>query len=296
MWLHIQQAKCTRHQHLIDMRVDLGKVCRLERHDHAKLGQRITQLRHAFIKQCNRLQPARLQPPLQARMNSGKGTQFGFVALAQVVHMSQHQCSNAVAAGQFDLRHGFFRVQTGNQRAQWQQHVADMRRQHRTVAHISYKAAFSLMKPHQHLALFSHIAHRQARTVTVAPGWSFNGPHHVVGFKFANVLQVVFKYPLLDGDLSTHMQVLHFATTTRPGVHAKVWATRCDALRRFPVNRHHHRFFKRRLFAIHIGCNHLVWQRPFNEHHLAVSTVGNALRLDVQRLDSQQVGRVVNRA
>ena len=47
------------------------------------------------------------------------------------------------------------------------------------------------------------------------------------------------------------------------------------------MNLHRNRFFKRRLFAVHIGRDDLVWQRAFNEHHLAVWSVGNALGFDV---------------
>jgi len=218
---------------------------------------------------------------LQAGVDGGKSAQPGFVTVAQIFHMPQHQRGDAVATGQLNLRNGLFRVQAGDECAQRQQHVADMRRQHWAAFHVSHVAAFALMKAHQHLAFFAHIAHRQARPVAVAPGRTFNGAHQVVGFDFADVLKVVFKHPLLDRDLRGDVQMLHFAAAARARVQAKVGAARRDALRRFTVNLHHHGFFKRRFFAVHIGRDQLVWQRTFNEHHLAISAVGDALCVDV---------------
>ena len=98
---------------------------------------------------------------------------------------------------------------------------------------------------------------------------------------------------MLDGDLRADVQMLHFAATTRAGVQAEVRATGFDTLRRFTVNLHHHGFFKRRLFAVDIGGDQLIWQRTFNEDHLAIGSVGYALGFDVERFDGEQVGQVV---
>ena len=86
------------------------------------------------------------------------------------------------------------------------------------------------MKADQHLALFSHVAHRQARSVAVTPGWAFNGAHQVVGLDLADMGQVVFKNPLLDGNLRADVQMLHFAAAACASVQPKVRATRRDAL------------------------------------------------------------------
>ena len=149
------------------------------------------------------------------------------------------------------------------------------------------------MKTHQHFALFSDITYRQARPVAIAPSGANNCAHQVVGFDFANVQQVVLKYALLDRNLRTNMQVLHFATAAGTCVHPKVGAPGSDALRRFVVNLHHHRFFKRWFFAVNVDRHDFVRQRTFDENYFAIRTVRNTLSLDVQRFDSQQVGRVI---
>ena len=45
------------------------------------------------------------------------------------------------------------------------------------------------------------------------------------------------------------------------------------------------------LLAVHAGADHFERQGAFDEDHLAVGPVGNALGLDVQGFDVQDVGR-----
>ena len=59
------------------------------------------------------------------------------------------------------------------------------------------------------------------------------------------------------------------------------------------MNLHRYRFFKRRLFAVHVCRDNFVRQRALYKNHLTVRTVRNALRLDIERLDGKQVWQVV---
>ena len=175
-WLHVEQAQRTRHQHLVDVRIDLRKVGRLERHGDAKLGQAVAQLGHVRIQQRHGVQPAGLQPPLQASMRRRKRAQLRQIARAQRLHVAQHHRRHCVAAGQLDLRNRLFGIHGANEGAQRQQQVADMLRNNAAFAHVGHVAALALVKAHQHLALFAHIAHRQAGAVAVVPGRPLDGP------------------------------------------------------------------------------------------------------------------------
>ena len=105
-----------------------------------------------------------------------------------------------------------------------------MLRQHRALFHVGHVTAFALVKANQHSALFMHVAHRQPGAVAVAPGRAFNRTQDVVGLDLAQMVQVVFQHALFHSHLRTHMQMLHLAATTRPGVQAKVRTTGCHAL------------------------------------------------------------------
>jgi hypothetical protein len=96
--------------------------------------------------------------------------------------------------------------------------------------HVGHIAALALVKPDQHLTLFVHMAHRQARPVAVAPGGSFNGAQHGFWFDLAQVPEVVFQHPLFDSDLRRLMQVLHLAAATGTTVQAEMRATWPNAL------------------------------------------------------------------
>ena len=85
------------------------------------------------------------------------------------------------------------------------------------------------------------------------------------------------------------MQVLHFAATTGTGMQAKVGATGFDTLGRFSVNLGDRALLKVVFPAMHIGTDQFKRQGPFNEYHLAVSLMGNALGFYVKRLNGKPV-------
>ena len=236
MALRIQQPQCTADQHAVDVGVDLSEVGRLEGHADAKVWQLVRQLKrrhtvHAVgVEQLNRVGAFGLQPPLHAGVGGHKRTQAVFVRRAQGVKMAQHQCGHVVTAGQFNLGAGVACVHARNQRPQWQQHGADMGRQYGAYRHVGHVAALALVKPDQHRAFFDDMAHRQPGPVAVTPCGALYGPPQRIGLDFAQVPQVVLQHTLFHGHLRGGIQVLHLAAATRPGVQAKVRATRCDAL------------------------------------------------------------------
>ena len=293
MRLHVKQTQRTRYQHLVYVRVDLGEVGGFERHQHAKFGQTITELRPAFIQHMHGFQPARLQPPLQAGAVCRKTAQARQVVTRQRLHVPQHQRCHSIAASQLNLRQGFPGVHAAYQRAQRQQQIAHMPWQYMALAHIGDIAAFAFMKTNQHLALFAHITNRQPRPVTIAPGRALDGAHHSVGPELAQVPEVVFQHALLDRYLRAHMQVLHLAAATGAGMQPEMRALRAHPLRRLAQHRHQCGFFKTRFLAIDAGADRLERQRAVDENHFAVIAVRNALGFDVERLDGEHVRRVV---
>ena len=226
-------------------------------------------------------------------MRVGKGAQPHQVGDAERLHVAQHHRRHVVAAGQLDLRNGFPRIHAADQPAQRHQHVADMLRQHMAFAHVGHIGALAFMKTDQRSAFLAHITHRQAGAVAVTPGGSFNRPQQVVSLDLADEAQVVFQHPLLDGDLRADVQVLHLAAAAGAGVHAEMRTGRPHALGRLVVHHQQRGLFKAAFLAVHIGRHLLERQRAFNENDLAVGAMGNALRLDVERFDSQQVKRIV---
>ena len=168
-----------------------------------------------------------------------------------------------------------------------------MRRQHVAFLHVSDILTFPFMKTHQHGALFSDMTNRQARPVAIAPGRAFDGAQDVLGLDLAQMPQVIFQHTLLDGHLGTDVKVLHLAAATSALMQAKVRAAGFDALRRFTVDRGYRGFLEAGFLAIDVGGNHLKRQRTFNEDHLAVRFVGYALRINVEGLHLQQLGRVI---
>ena len=111
----------------------------------------------------------------------------------------------------------------------------DVRRQDLAGLHVGDVAALALVKAHQHRALLEHMAHRQAGAVAVAPGGPFDGAQ-MVSARTLPRCQVVLQRPLFDGNLRRHVQVLHLAAATGPGVQAEVRAARPHALGRFAVD------------------------------------------------------------
>ena len=193
------------------MRVDLREIGGPKRHGNAVIRQAVGQNASIGlalgIQQRNRVWALGLQPPLHARMRLGKSAKTLFVGCAERLQVAQHQSGYIALPGlcmrtaevaapvtnrQLNLRQGFDRVHRPDQRAQRQEHSADVDRQHRAHLHVSYKMAFALMKADKHFAFFAHIAHRQARTVAVGPGRPFDGAQHIVRAHFADVPKLVF--------------------------------------------------------------------------------------------------------
>ena len=288
MLLRLQQAQRAGDQHAVDVRVDLGEIGRLEGHGDAEFGQRVGQLRPALVQQPHRVRPLGLQPPLHA-VRGAKVAQLLLVGVGQRLKMPKHQRGDFVAGGQLDLRAGFARLQAFDQRAQRHQKRADLGLQHVAGAHVGHVAAFALVKADQHLTALDDVAHRQARAVAVAPRGALDGAQHQLGLDLAQVPQVVFQHALLDGDLRAGFKVLHLAAAARALVQPEMRAARLHAQTGFAVQRGQRGRFPLVLALGDLGADPFAGQRAVDEDHLAVRAAGDALGVQVDRVDAQRV-------
>ena len=286
--LHAQQPHRPLHQHAVDLRVDLREVGGLERHGHAELGQAVGQRRAALVEPVHGVGPARLQPPLHA-VGAAEGAQPIGVGRGQRLQVAQHQRDDLVARGQLDLRQPVALVHAADQLAQWHQHRADRRVQHRAHLHVGHVAALAFVEADQHHALLGHVPHRQPGAEAVAPGRAVQRAQQPFGPHLGQVLQVVLEHPGLHGHLGGRVQVLHLAAAAGAGVQAEVRAGGLHALRALARQRRHRALLPGVLAARHLHLHALAGQRALDEHHLAVGAARHALGLEVERLDLQPI-------
>ena len=227
-------------------------------------------------QQAHRVGPLGLQPPLHT-LFGGKAAQALEVGRRERLQVAQHHGGHRIATGQLNLRKGVARVHGSDQRAQRQQHAAHMLGQHRANAHVGHVAALALVKTHQHLAFFHHVAHRKPGTVTVAPGGTFNRPQNGFRLDLAQMPKVVFQHPLLDGHLGGGVKMLHLAAPTGALMQTEVWAAGPYALGRFDVDSRQTGLFPVVFASVRMGTDLLERQRALNEHHLAIGPAGDAL-------------------
>ena len=109
----LEQAQGSRHQHAVDVRVDLREVGGLVRHGDAELRQSVAQNRAALVQQANRIGAFGLGPPLHP-VQLSKVAQTLKVSRAQGLHVAQDQSGDIIAAGQLDLRAGLAGVHVEN--------------------------------------------------------------------------------------------------------------------------------------------------------------------------------------
>ena len=294
--LHLQALQCTAHQHAVDVRVDLREIGRAERHGDTELGQAVAELRRVLADAMHRIRPLGLQPPLHARVCGRKCVQLAQVALAERLQMAQHQRGHMVAAGQFDLRAGVACIHAGDQRAQRQQQIADVRRQDGAALHVGDVAALALVEADQHLALLDHMAHRQARAPAVAPVRPMDGAQQMVGLALAQMPEVVFQHALLHRHLGSRVQMLHLAAAASPGMQPEMRTTRRDALGGLLVHGGDRGCFPGVLLAVAGGADPFVGQGALDEDDLAVGTPCDALGVQIQGVHQQPVVLRVRRA
>ena len=108
--------------------------------------------------------------------------------------------------------------------------------------------------------------------------------------------QVVFHDTLLDRHLGRHMQMLHLAATTGTRMQTEMRAAWLHALRRLACNRRDRTLFPIVLLATDLDRHALERQGALNKDDLAVGPVRHPLRLQVQRLHQQPLGRRTHRA
>ncbi|TSE18633.1 hypothetical protein Tigna_02507 [Tepidimonas ignava] len=292
---HLQQPQRARHQHAVDVRVDLGEIGGPVGHVDAELRQRVGQRWRAVV----RIEPVHavgsggLQPPLDGRlgMGGGKGAQQVPVVLVQRLQVAQHQRGDTFAAGQLDLRTALTGVQPHDQRAQGLQQRADRRRQHGAGVHVGHVAAFALVETHEHRAFAWHVAHRQPGTPAVAPRRPGDGRQHPLRSHLAQALQVVFQRTLLDRHLRAGVDVLHFAAAARARMQAEVGAARRHPQRRGAVDRDGLGGFPLWFAPRHTHLGPLAGQGAFDKHHLALGTAPHAVRFQVDGVDRHRLGR-----
>ena len=283
---HIEQAQRAPDQRVVDVRVDLGEVSRLERHRDAELGQRIGQCIAALVQALHSLRPLGLQPPLHA-VFSGKIAQALQVRSAEWLEMAQHQGHRHVTDGELDLRQAVAPVHRHYQGSQGQQQGTHVRRQHAAALHIGDEARLALVKANQHAALLDHMAYRQPGAVAVAPGRALDRTQHERRLDLAQVPQTVFERALLDRDLRSRVQVLHLAAATGAGVQAEMRAGRAHPLRTLALQCRQRGLLPLLLAPVDAHLHRLARQRALDEYDLAFAVMGHALRFEVERLDLQ---------
>ena len=214
-------------------------------------------------------------------MAGGEGAQAVLVGNGHRLEVAQHQCGHRafqpLADRQFNLWQPVALVHAADQRAQRHQQRAEGRRQYRADLHVGHVAALALVETDQHRALARHVAHRQPGPVAIAPTRALDRTQQVFGLDLAQVLQVVFEHPLLDGYLRCRVEMLHLAAAAGTGVQAEVRTARSHALRAFAPHRRHHALLPCVLAAAHVHLHLFAGQRAFDEHHLALGIAGHAL-------------------
>ena len=152
----VEQAQRARHQHAVDVRVDLREVGRLERHRDAELGQRVGQLRRRLRRAaapspgplgCSHHCTPCAAPKSRSRCQVGG---------AQRLQVAQHQRRHARRRTASSICGRRSRcVHRADQRAQRQQQRAHVRRQHRAAPHVGHVARLALVEADQHRALLA---------------------------------------------------------------------------------------------------------------------------------------------
>ena len=197
--------------------------------------------------------------------------------------MAQHESGDAVADRELDLRQAVARRHRPDQRAQRQQQVADVARQHLAARDVGDEARLALVEAHQHRLLLHDVAHREPRALPVAPIGPLHRPQHPFRPHLAEMPQRVLERALLDRDLRGDVEVLHLAAAAD----AEVPATRDDALGALLAQLDERRPLPRVLAAPHRNADFLARQRVLDEDDLALRVVRDALRLQIERLDPQ---------
>src|SRR5699024_6947053 len=110
-------------------------------------------------------------------------------------------------------------------------------------------------------------------------GWQYLFSRYI-----AQMMQIVFQHPLLDGHLCVTVQMLNAAAATNPEVRTGG---------RYPQAGRMEHGLKLSLVMIftlfqHTGANLLARQRTGNKDHLAIS-VRHALPAEVQRFDGKDI-------
>ena len=167
--LRVEQMQCAMHHRAIHLAIYLGEFGRREWHLDAEFRQGVgKRWRVQRMEWHDGLRPFGLQPELDI-VRIGKGAQHSLIAGGKRLHDAQHQYVHVFAAGHFDLRQSFADGKFFDQLRQQRDQPGNFRWQYFTTRHIRHVAVALLVKAHQRLALFQHMAHRQARTLAVAP-------------------------------------------------------------------------------------------------------------------------------
>ncbi len=284
----IQQLECARHQHAVDLVVDLREIGRLEGHGDAEFGQRVGQRTIQRIERIDRVRPFRLQPELHG-VPVGERAQLRLVGRRERLEDTQHQRGHILADRHLDLRHALDDAQAADQFAQRHQQCGHVRREHLARSHIGHVAALALVEAHQHSALGRHMAHGQPRAIAIPPVRPGDGAEHHIGTELGQVPQVVFQHALLDGDLRTRIQMLHRAAAAG----AEEPALRRHARGRLAQNIDQGGLLIGRLGPMAAVSHPLTRQCAFHEHHFAGRTIlvgqtAHAARFVIERHNLQR--------
>ncbi len=205
------------------------------------------------------------------------------VGVVERLEMAQDERRHAVAGGELDLRQAVAAGHRGDQRPQRQEQRADMARHDVADRQLGDEARLAFVEADQHRALLDDVADRQSSPLAVVPVGAAHRPQHAFGPHLAEMPKRVLDSALLGRHLRGDVEVLHLAAAAD----AEMRAARHDALRALAAKLEQRRLLPVVLPTLDGDADLLARQGILDEHHLAFAVAGDALRLEVERLDPQ---------
>ena len=203
------------------------------------------------------------------------------VGVEQGLEVAQHERGDAVADGELDLRQAVARRHGRDQLAQRHDEIADVARHHVAAPDLGDEARLALVEADQDRAFLGDVAHRQTRPLPVVPVRPAHRPQHALGADLAEMPERILERALLGRDLRGDVEVLHLAAAAD----AEMRAARHDPLRAFTTKLDQRRLLPVVLAPLGRDANLFSRQRILDEDDLAFAVAGDALRLEIERLD-----------
>ena len=208
----------------------------------------------------------RLQVDRQSVLLAKRG-QRRQIALAQWLHVAEHQRHQVVAGSEFDLRNRIDRVHAAEQVGEQADLGTQRRMHHFALLDLGDEAGVLLFaETDQHAALLHHVAYRQAALAPVTPRFAGKRRQPQLRRDLADAFEIFRQHALLGRDLRRRIEVLQRAAAAM----REMPATRLD-----PMRRRHEHFDDIGLVEVamtfaQFGQYLFAQQRAADEHRLAV--------------------------